>query len=554
VLDGAAKAASEQLRRRILLRAARAAALRGRLDDAIHYAGVAENLHGDESDLSARARILVAQEKLDDALRVLRDEKDPEARGTMLSILWQGRNADTAFNWVQEESLTVNELTSGGINVLVCIHISRQDVAAALAALEAAADTAFSDQPYLLFLRGALRLASVFAKSEQGLVLHDYPVDVRSARPVIQSNALAAVLEAATKDLRSVLPSLIELDLHEAQRIARAVLTWCDLLHPHQKDAALARLRPLMDKPDTALTRLQFAFAFDPDFDPTPIARFLERRRELGGFTDEQLRAAFILRIHASDPRALADFLAEHRARLEALFGKTAVVTFEVQALAGAKDATSARIALDNVKDALDSELTTLLEACVATAEGADPVAEQKKAYELTKNVDALRLLVGDLHRRNDHTALALYAEELYTQTHDPDDAVIAANALVRAGDDANFVRFIAEHPFVADHNPALFRHHAWKILERGDLALAKAISEKLRTLDSGKHRDLQLQIVLAIETGAWETLAVPLKRLARKGIGAERTHTHTRGASCSGVRARAARRSDRRCHLAGTR
>jgi hypothetical protein len=520
VLDGAARVASEPLRGRILLRAARAAALRGRLDEAIRYAGAAENMRGDDTSHSARARILVAQEKLDDALRLLRDEKDPEARGTMLSILWQGRNADAALRWLKEESLTAADLASGGVSVLACIHISKQDIAAALAALETAAEAVLSEQPYLLFLRGALRLASVFAKSEQGLVLHGYPVDVRSARPVLQADALAAALEAATKDLQSVLPRLIDLDLHEAQRIARALLTWCDLLHPHQKDAALARLRPLMDNPDTALTRLQFAFTFDPDFDPAPISRFLERRKELGGFTDGQLRAAFILRIHASDPRALADFLAEHRPHLEALFGKTAVVTFEVQALASAKDATSARIALDSGKDALGTELTTLLEACVATAEGADPVAEQKKAYELTKNVDALRLLVGELIRRNDHAALALYAQELYTLTQDPDDAVIAANALVRTGDDTNFLRFISEHPFVADRNPALFRHHAWKVLERGDLARAKAIADLLRTLDSGKHRDLQLEIILAIETGAWETLAVPLNDLLERASG----------------------------------
>src|SRR5262249_13484371 len=162
---------------------------------------------------------------------------------------------------------------------------------------------------------------------------------------------------AAISDLQRAIPAVAELDLPETYRIAGALLTWFDLLHPHSKDAALARLRGQMADPETALPRLQFAFAFDPNFDPTPIVRFIDTREKLGGFADEQLRAAFVLQVHIGKPRAIANFTAKHRARLETLFGKKAVVSFEVQALARAQDATSARLALNKDREVLDPTL-----------------------------------------------------------------------------------------------------------------------------------------------------------------------------------------------------
>jgi hypothetical protein len=174
----------------------------------------------------------------------------------------------------------------------------------------------------------------------------------------------------------------------------------------------VARLRADMADPTTALPRLQFAFAHDSEFDPTPITRYLESREQLGGLDEEELRAALVLRLHSDEPRAVADFIARYRTRLEAVVGKTGIVSIEIQALALAKDATSARLVLDQNGDLIDSNLTRLLEAEVAKAEGSDPVAEHKRAYEATKSPQALRALVGELVRRKDHRAVAHYAEE----------------------------------------------------------------------------------------------------------------------------------------------
>jgi hypothetical protein len=100
---------------------------------------------------------------------------------------------------------------------------------------------------------------------------------------------------------------------------------------------------------------------------------------------------------------------------------------------------------------------------------------------------------------------------ELYAQTNDPRDAVATANALANAGDSAEFLRVVDAYPFVKEHNPALARHEAWKLFELGRITEAKQIAEELRASHEAKYRDLDLEIAIAVESGDWEVLAIPL-------------------------------------------
>jgi hypothetical protein len=64
--------------------------------------------------------------------------------------------------------------------------------------------------------------------------------------------------------------------------------------------------------------------------------------------------------IRKNDPRAVADFIQEHRAPLEALMTKPAILSMEIQALAMAKDAASARVAFEENKDIFEAEVKVL--------------------------------------------------------------------------------------------------------------------------------------------------------------------------------------------------
>ena len=78
----------------------------------------------------------------------------------------------------------------------------------------------------------------------------------------------------------------------------------------------------------------------------------------------------------------MAHLIAKHRAQFEEGFAKAGIVATEIQALAMAGDAASAKLLLDANEELLGREGVARLGAEIARAEGADPVSAYKRVYE----------------------------------------------------------------------------------------------------------------------------------------------------------------------------
>jgi hypothetical protein len=508
ILDRSQTTLSTNLRRQILLRAARSSALRGELDEAQRFLTVGSSLPGDESDAPARARLAEAEGQLDDAIRILRDEKDADSQSTLFIIVAHHRGDAAGLAFLQDKGLSAANLTPNGVFTLSNIYLKKGDVQAVKPILEQLSEDTFIEAPYFYFLRGAVRFSSLVPQPDQGTVLRGFPPDVRLVRIAASNDIVRPELDGAINDLNRVISLAHELGLREAKRIAESYITWCQLLHPDRHDDALRKLRRDMADPKSALGRVQLAFAFDPQFDPAPIEKYLEKRESLGGLDRDELSAALVLRLHGNNARSLADFISGHRAQLETTFGQLGIVTIEIQALAAANDGAAAKLLFEQHRNSFDSQLATLLQAEIAKADGADPVAESKRAYEATKTVEALRALITQLVKRNDHAELGHYFEILYSQTGDPIDAEHAGRAFANAGDDDNLLRLLKEHPFIEKADPSLARYHAWTLFQRGH---TKGAAQVARDLRGHQSADLDLEIAIAIETGSWEALAQPL-------------------------------------------
>jgi hypothetical protein len=498
---------SRILRRRILLRAARSAALKRHLDTAERLLSAADGLEGPDSDIPARARIAEARGDVEFAVRLLRDEQDVDSVSTLLMVLARRDGDAAALAWAEERAVSLAGLTSNGAIALVQMHLRVERFDDARRALDRLTDSQVTESPYLLLLRSVVLLASVFSRADQGRILGGTPLYIGSATPVLSEPELIARLDAALQDLHHLLPILRELKLPQTTRAAENYVLWCELLHPHRRAQALARLRRDVTEPMKAIHCVQFAFAFDQDFDPGPMEAWLEKRAALGGLSDDELRAALVIRMHGA-PARVAQLIASHRQRFQQSLGEALTLIIEVQALAAAKDATSAKVLLEAGKALLDASAMWRLNLEIAKAEGADPVIEHLRVYESTRTTEALRLLVDALMERADHRALGQYAELLYAETSDPRDMECAARAFANAGDDANFLRTMEGFPFLSERDPHLKRRYAWLLLQRGRLKQARQIAEDLRV---GQQRDLNLEIALAVESGQWEQLAVPL-------------------------------------------
>ncbi|KRP89212.1 hypothetical protein AOQ73_26690 [Bradyrhizobium pachyrhizi] len=503
-------APSSGLRRKILFRASRSASIHGNLDDARRFLAEGQKLSGSEPDEIARARLAVAEDQVDEAIQLLRDRTDPDSRTVLFTILANERSDEIAIDWLAENNLAPALLSANGVLSLCHVYLRRNDLASVNRVLSQATPQQFAQLPYLYFLRGAMSFASVLPVPEQASALSGLPLDVSNASPIIGDPELSRVLDAALDDLHQALPYAKTLELQHAPQIIASYIVWCELLHPARKETALAQLRRDMEDHALAVSLIQYALAYLKGYSPAGLESYLARRDALGGLTNEELRAAFVIRLHGNDPAGLASLIASKRLQVEAILGKKEAYSVEIQALAKSGDATSASIILEDNLGRFDASQIAGLRAEIAKAQGADPVAEHLRLYESEKTPETLRALVNELVRKKDHGAVAKYAELLYEETKDPRILMLAADATMRAGDGDNFVRLVEGHPWLKDRDVGFLRHYAWQLFRLGRLGEAKEVAEKV-VRDHPADRDLHLEIAVAIETGEWETLAAPL-------------------------------------------
>jgi hypothetical protein len=471
----------------------------------------AAELRGPDTDLPARARLAEARNAIDTAIQILRDAVDADARATLLSIIARARGNNVALAWLDDQKLNVHDLTANGIYTVCNIHLAKEDYERVKDILEAIGESIIDDCPYFLLLRGAIRFASILAKPARRLALMGMQLlNIRRIRPITPDTETRVTLDGAIEDMRRLIPILKGIGLHETVRIAEDYITWFELLHPTHCKASLVRLASDMQDLPTALKRIQFALAYLPNFDPAPILKYLENRAAFGGLNEDELRAGLAILVDNHENTApLAAFIAQHREKLDNTFGKMPIRGIEIQALAHAGDASGARTVLDANRAAIEPDELAHLNAIVSAAEGADPITEFKRAYDTAKTTDALRSLIAELSKRNDHRSIGPYAEELFAKTCDPLDLVFAARSYARTGDNDNFMRIVEANNAILDRDGRIRRHYAWQMFSRG--RLSEALVEAQRLAKEPTSRDLDLEIAIAIESGEWETLSQPL-------------------------------------------
>jgi hypothetical protein len=509
VLLGDARAASSRLRRGVLLRASRMASIRGQLPAAQSLLEAGSALPGEDSDLPARARVAQAEGRVDQAIRLLRDEQDAESLSTLLSILMKEKGDDVALQFLMDRNVGSADLSAGGVVALSQIYIRKGEFGPLNSTLDALTEHQRSEAPYLLFLRGICRMAAIFPKHYRSSVMTSLPIEVSFAEPCVPDSERATILDLAIADLELVHPITRDLNLRTAARVVRWYVTWCKLLHPYRRSAALTQFRLDMQSPSTAVQLVLLALHFDPKFDSEELEAWLAKRDALGGLDEYEFRAALALRIHGSNPKSITELIATHRTVCEESLGKPLALVVEVKALAKSGELTSARVVLEEARPILDVAIMQQLEAEISTAAGADPVTEHLRIYESNQSLLALRGLVDALIHKKDHRRLGKYAELLYAETGDPEDLVNCAKAFASAGDHQDFIRVMQDYPFLKDRDTTLKRALAWRLVDAGNLKDARQIADQLAKSDS--DRDLNLEVALAIDSGRWEGLGLPL-------------------------------------------
>ena len=109
VLDGNITTLSPGLRRTILLRAARSAALRKAVGEAATFLAAGTQLPGEDRELPAKARLTEARGDVDGAVQMLRDERDADSWSVLLSLLSQHKGDIVAITWFSDATLATRD-------------------------------------------------------------------------------------------------------------------------------------------------------------------------------------------------------------------------------------------------------------------------------------------------------------------------------------------------------------------------------------------------------------------------------------------------------------
>lgn len=512
IVAGRFEGASQSLRRRVLLRAARSSAVHKNVRDAERFLELATAMSGPDSDAPARARLSEAKDDPDGAVQILRDQTDEESISTLLSVVVRAKGDDKALQWLTDSGTSIQQLTALGLVMLCQIHLRKGDIETVRTLLDPIDDARLSDCPFLLHLRGHVRLASAFPKPDQESSLSGDPLAIFLAKPILPEKLLAERLDGAIADHQQVAPTLRRLDLKEIARTAERYANWATLLHPYRRMSAIANLRSEVQDPRIAAQKIELALEFIDDFDDSHLTEFLHKREDLGGLDNQELRALVVIQLHKEDHVGIFNTISRYRVRCEEIFGRSNALAMEIRSLALNSQSASARKLLDENKDTFDHTQIARLVAQIAAAEGGDPTVELIRNFEESNAVESLRALVAALYSRSDYISLAPYAERLFGMTSDPRDIDMAAKAFAAAGDTANFARVMKSHPIIADRDPKLMRQYAWQLFQFGHFDESEELVRKLRTIPNS--RDFNLEIALAVERGRWEQLAVPLSAM----------------------------------------
>jgi len=453
-----------------------------------------------------RARVALAREQWDEAMRLLRGHDDTIAKSLLIDAV-QRRDGESAALKLYEEQFNGVNLTGHALQLMAVRLSNAGRLIDAEALLAGATPEQIDDNPVLLYLRARMHISGAlpddiaerFRKSD-GMIPH--PGDVRD------DDEGQRRLASARVDLLQLRDALSDLDAADLVGLVDVNLLFLDLHLGTPAERALAResLVARLANPTEAIELAPFAAIYGIGTNWSSIRARLAQAEQLGGYDDMQLRAAFALVMKDDSAKEIADFIAKYGDRLKEYQSAETIVAIEVEARSKGGDIEGAKALLARKRAVLSDTTVAFLDATIAEAEGADSIGLRIAQFGASGSTHDLQVLVGVLGQADDDR-LGDYLIELWRRRHQIEDAQRACDALIHAGKEQMAEAFLEEVGDLARKDSHLRTHLAWARLRQG--RLLDAADELKALIDAGidNHNTRQLTTVLAVETGRWYEL-----------------------------------------------
>ena len=215
---------------------------------------------------------------------------------------------------------------------------------------------------------------------------------------------------------------------------------------------------------------------------------YLSTREKLGGLSEEELRAKFLLlsdQVDSGDVthREFLTFLQTHRARLAKVMPDNLLKSIRIQTLVADHQPERARILW--VEDTTLDEVERMrLAAMIDAHTGADPRQRLEEAYRKTGNIIDLQNLIRCLKDADDREALLPLLEELVSQQKTVSNAksLVACLADRPFFDHSRIIEFVNCHSDLVAQSAELTSARTWALFQAGRLSAAREVNQQRAT------------------------------------------------------------------------
>lgn len=429
------------------------------------------------------------------------------ARSAALRIVTIQDKPEGAIEWVRRTGLTLSDLDSDGKLLLIMNELNTGMWDEAFTHVGHLTAEDFEEAPVLLHAAAMSHLTQAVPGDYRSLVLGQVPLAALRF-PLAATELAMRARGKAIENFDRAAAIGRHFEIGTPAELESDYSLWLRLQDPTRRQSAIDELIQSMRDPRASLRRVNLALQFGIELDIDAIEHEIERQTALSGKgTPDVAFARLALCCARDDPQAAADYFAKYRELFLECLDKHSLQVIEVQLLVSSGQPEAANKKLDAaIDDGLGATDQKRLRGLIAEALGADPVAERKKQYRETGELQELVNLVHVLEAKQIWDDLSHFANLLFDRTRSLDSAKSLVRALNALGQHQRVMSFLRAHPELRSQSIALESTWAWTVYKQGRFDEAEeALAELVRKRDN--ENDRRLTVNLAIASGNWDRL-----------------------------------------------
>lgn len=448
---------------------------------------------------------------VDGALKITSSIETPDGRTACWSLLHDFKGKDQAFEWLETlKPFEADLLTPIGWRN-ICVFLMTEEhwfqAACLVQFIPKEFVESYPDLGYVLGIANAALLVPDIARptllSQQ---IFDPSLDF------IEGTEAQKWRRRAERSLSAAERALRDLGQDGRADAAKEWLLWVQMSDATARKQAEPEIVEKLKVGATAVRFAGFAFGFQIKYDPSPLEKYLERKRLAGGLNEEEKIAELYKSRQFLSAEQIAEYLEQKELELSPILQPGSVTALKTLAYLESGQVARAKEELDRNSFKLAKFDQRRFRNLVEAELGKDQRTEFENLYRETESEADLHNLVRYLLKMEDWQGLRRYGRELYDLRRTSENALTNVRCLTRLGEHDAAAEFLDELADLRGESEDLQAEYAWTLYRAGRLDDAKSILADLVS-KRNVQSDRQLDIQIVIQSGEWERIPALVER-----------------------------------------